>query len=118
MFDSILFQKYGLPHLQVPDRCMLFHSTVCQDFQRKSLHQDVLLEVKVVRKQIVGGRMKLLKVLVEDNTGNLEMLFFKARFLANMFHPGDFSRNLHTWNLIIAFGILNNMVYLFLLFFT
>lgn len=52
-------------------------------------NQDVLLEVKVVRKQIVGGRMKLLKVLVEDNTGNLEMLFFNARFLANMFHPGD-----------------------------
>lgn len=52
-------------------------------------NQDVLLEVRVVRKQIVGGRMKLLKVLVEDNTGNLEMLFFNARFLANMFHPGD-----------------------------
>lgn len=52
-------------------------------------NQDVLLEVRVVRKQIVGGRMKLLKVLAEDNTGNLEMLFFNARFLANMFHPGD-----------------------------
>ena len=52
-------------------------------------NQEVLLEVKVVRKQIVGGRMKLLKVLVEDNTGNLEMLFFNARFLANLFKPGD-----------------------------
>ena len=52
-------------------------------------NQDVLLEVKVVRKQIVGGRMKLLKVLVEDNTGNVELLFFNAHFLANMFHPGD-----------------------------
>ena len=52
-------------------------------------NHDVLLEVRVVRKQIVGGRMKLLKVLVEDNTGNLEMLFFNARFLANLFRPGD-----------------------------
>ncbi|MBR6585404.1 MAG: ATP-dependent DNA helicase RecG, partial [Firmicutes bacterium] len=52
-------------------------------------NQDVLLEVKVVRKQIVGGRMKLLKVLVEDNTGNLEMLFFNVKFLANLFRPGD-----------------------------
>ena len=52
-------------------------------------NQDVLLEVKVVHKQIVGGRMKLLKVLVEDNTGNLEMLFFNAKFLANLFRPGD-----------------------------
>lgn len=52
-------------------------------------NQDVLLEVKVVRKQIVGGRKKLLKVLVEDNTGNLELLFFNARFLANYFTPGE-----------------------------
>ena len=43
-------------------------------------NQDVLLEVKVVRKQIVGGRMKLLKVLVEDNTGNLELLFLMPSF--------------------------------------
>ena len=52
-------------------------------------NQDVLLEVKVVKKQIVGGRMKLLKVLVEDNTGNLELLFFNARFLAGYFSPGE-----------------------------
>lgn len=52
-------------------------------------NQDVLLEVKVVRKQIVGGRKKLLKVLVEDNAGNLELLFFNARFLANYFTPGE-----------------------------
>ena len=55
-------------------------------------NQDVLLEVKVVRKQIVGGRKKLLKVLVEDNAGNLELLFLMPGFLQTILRP---VKNLH-----------------------
>ncbi len=54
-------------------------------------NQDVLLEVRVVRKQMGGGygKKKLLKVLVEDNTGNVELLFFNGKFLSSYFEPGN-----------------------------
>ena len=45
-------------------------------------NQDVLLEVKVVTKQMSGNPYsikRLLRVLTEDNTGSVELLFFNAK---------------------------------------
>ena len=44
-------------------------------------NQDVLLETRVVTKQISGnpyGKKRLLRVLAEDNTGSVELLFFNG----------------------------------------
>lgn len=55
-------------------------------------NQDVLLEVRVVKKIVSGNpysKKRLLRVLVEDNTGNIELLFFNAKYLTNYFNSGD-----------------------------
>ena len=55
-------------------------------------NQDVLLEVHVVTKQVSGNpysKKRLLRVLVEDNTGSLELLFFNGKYLADYFKPGQ-----------------------------
>ena len=54
--------------------------------------QDVLLEVKVVTKQMSGNpysKKRLLRVLTEDNTGSVELLFFNAKYLSDYFKPGQ-----------------------------
>lgn len=54
--------------------------------------QDVLLEVIVVSKKLQGNpynRKAPLKVLVEDATGNLELVFFNAKYLSGYFYPGQ-----------------------------
>ena len=56
------------------------------------LNQDVLLETRVVTKQISGnpyGKKRLLRVLAEDNTGSVELLFFNGKYLADYFKPGQ-----------------------------
>lgn len=55
-------------------------------------NQDVLLEVHVVTKQMSGNpysKKLLLRVLTEDNTGSLELLFFNAKYLTDYFKPGQ-----------------------------
>lgn len=55
-------------------------------------NQDVLLETRVVTKQISGnpyGKKRLLRVLAEDNTGSVELLFFNGKYLADYFKPGQ-----------------------------
>lgn len=55
-------------------------------------NQDVLLEVRVVTKQLSGNpysKKRLLRVLTEDNTGSLELLFFNAKYLTDFFKPGQ-----------------------------
>ena len=55
-------------------------------------NEDVLLEVRVVKKVFTGNpysKKRLLRVLVEDNTGNIELLFFNAKFIAGFFNSGD-----------------------------
>jgi len=55
-------------------------------------NQDVLLLVKVVTKKISGNpysRNSLLRVLVEDNTGICELLFFNAKYLSSYFNVGE-----------------------------
>ena len=55
-------------------------------------NEDVLLEVKVVKKVFTGNpysKKSLLRVLVEDNTGNIELLFFNAKYLSSCFNSGD-----------------------------
>lgn len=55
-------------------------------------NQDVLLEVRVVKKVASGNpysKKRVLRVLVEDNTGNIELLFFNAKYLVNYFNSGD-----------------------------
>lgn len=55
-------------------------------------NQDVLLEVKVVTKQMSGNpysKKRLLRVLTEDNTGSVELLFFNAKYLSDYFKPGQ-----------------------------
>ena len=56
-----------------------------------TFNQDVLLEVKVVTKQMSGNpysKKRLLRVLTEDNTGSVELLFFNAKYLSDYFKPG------------------------------
>ena len=57
------------------------------------LNRDVLLQVRVVSKQLVGNpysKKRLLKVNVEDNSGKLELLFFNGgKFLAEHFQPNQ-----------------------------
>lgn len=53
--------------------------------------RDVLISGKVVKKVMTGSpyqKKRPLRVLVEDNTGVVELLFFNARFLADYFQPG------------------------------
>ena len=48
---------------------------------------DVLLEVIVVSKKLQGSpynKRAQLKVLVEDSTGNLELVFFNAKYNATL----------------------------------
>lgn len=55
-------------------------------------NQDVLLEVRVVTKQISGNpysKKRLLRVLTEDNTGSLELLFFNGKYLYDYFKSGQ-----------------------------
>ena len=55
-------------------------------------NEDVLLEVIVVSKKLQGSpynKKAPLKVLVEDSTGNLELVFFNAKYLAGYFFPGQ-----------------------------
>lgn len=55
-------------------------------------NQDVLLETRVVTKQISGnpyGKKRLLRVLAEDNTGSVELLFFNGKYLADYFKLGQ-----------------------------
>ena len=57
-----------------------------------TFNQDVLLEVKVVTKQMSGNpysKKRLLRVLTEDNTGSVELLFFNAKYLSDYFKPGQ-----------------------------
>ena len=54
--------------------------------------RDVLICGSVVTKQMVGSpysRKRLLKVLIEDNTGNVELLFFNGKYLESYFKPGE-----------------------------
>lgn len=54
--------------------------------------QDVLICAKVVIKKLTGNPYKknrLLRVLMEDNSGVVELLFFHARYLANYFLEGQ-----------------------------
>lgn len=54
--------------------------------------RDVLIGGSVVTKQMVGSpysRKRLLKVLIEDNTGNVELLFFNGKYLESYFRPGE-----------------------------
>ena len=56
------------------------------------MNQEVLLRVTVVTKQMAGSpysKKRLLKVLAEDNTGNLELLFFNGKYLERYFNPGQ-----------------------------
>ena len=53
-------------------------------------NEDVLLEVVVVNKRLQGSpynKKAPLKVLVEDSTGNLELVFFNAKYLGGYFFP-------------------------------
>lgn len=55
------------------------------------LGRDVLLSVRVVTRQIGGNpysRKRLLKVLAEDNSGSVELLFFNGKYLADYFKNG------------------------------
>lgn len=54
--------------------------------------RDVLLCGKVVTKTITGNpyhRNRPLRVLIEDNTGSVELIFFNAKYLANYFQIGE-----------------------------
>ena len=55
-------------------------------------NEDVLLEVVVVSKRTQGSpynRKAPLRVLVEDSTGNLELVFFNAKYLHSFFYAGQ-----------------------------
>ena len=54
--------------------------------------RDVLISGKVVAKQLKGSpynKKTPLRVLVEDNSANLEVLFFNGKYLANYFNVGS-----------------------------
>ena len=54
-------------------------------------NEDVLLEVRVVTKQLSGNpysKKRVLRVLAEDNTGSVEILFFNGKYLSEYFKPG------------------------------
>ena len=54
-------------------------------------NEDVLLEVRVVTKQLGGNpysKKRVLRVLAEDNTGSVEILFFNGKYLSEYFKPG------------------------------
>lgn len=56
------------------------------------LNQEVLLKVKVISKQLVGNpysKKRLLKVLAEDNTATVELLFFNGKYLEPYFVSGN-----------------------------
>ena len=53
--------------------------------------QDVLIAGKVISNQLNGspyGKKRLLKVVVEDNSGLAEIVFFNAKYLAGYFKMG------------------------------
>lgn len=55
-------------------------------------NEEVLLEVTVVARKMQGSpynKKAPLKVLVEDSTGNLELVFFNARYIASFFYAGQ-----------------------------
>ncbi len=55
-------------------------------------NEDVLLEVVVVSKRTQGSpysRKAPLRVLVEDSSGNLELVFFNAKYLHSFFFAGQ-----------------------------
>ena len=55
-------------------------------------NEEVLLEVVVVSKRTQGSpynRKAPLRVLVEDSTGNLELVFFNAKYLHSYFFAGQ-----------------------------
>ena len=55
------------------------------------LDTDVLISGRVVTAGLSGNpysRSRLLKVLIEDNTGTVQLLFFNGKYLANYFKPG------------------------------
>ena len=54
--------------------------------------RDVLVSGRVVTKQLKGNpynKKTPLRVLVEDNSANLEVLFFNGKYLANYFNVGQ-----------------------------
>ena len=54
--------------------------------------RDVLIQGKVVTKQLKGNpynKKTPLRVLVEDSSANLEVLFFNGKYLANYFQTGE-----------------------------
>ena len=64
-------------------------------------NEDVLLEVVVVNKKISGNhysKKRILKVLCEDNTGSVELIFFNANYL---------EKNFTTGQKLIVFGKIN-----------
>ena len=63
-----------------------------QSIMEAEMNQEVLLRVTVVTKQMAGSpysKKRLLKVLAEDNTGSLELLFFNGKYLERYFNPGQ-----------------------------
>ena len=55
------------------------------------LGRDVLLSVRVVTRQMGGNpysRKRLLKVLAEDDSGSVELLFFNGKYLTDYFKNG------------------------------
>lgn len=53
--------------------------------------KDVLVQARVVARQMKGnpyGRRTPLRILVQDSSANLEVLFFNGRYLANYFNIG------------------------------
>ncbi len=54
------------------------------------LDMETLISGKVVNARLSGStysRSRLLKVLIEDNTGTVQLLFFNGKYLANYFRP-------------------------------
>ncbi len=55
-------------------------------------NRDALLRVRICSKQLVGNpysKKRLLKLLAEDSTGTVELLFFNGKYLADYFQPGQ-----------------------------
>ena len=56
------------------------------------LDTEVLVSGKVVNARLSGspyGKARLLKVLIEDDTGTAQLLFFNGKYLANYFKAGS-----------------------------
>lgn len=62
-----------------------------QSIMEAPLDTDVLISGKVVSARLSGNpysKSRLLKVLIEDNTGTVQLLFFNGKYLANYFKTG------------------------------